>query len=285
MENVIPGIKLNLPLSKICFSIIAVAYKDFKLYLKINSSSVESNAMGDTYFISDVHLGTFSEEQEKERVDRFMEFLRELETRAERIFFVGDLFDFWFEYKYTIPKKYFPVLYQLARFREKNIEMHYLPGNHDFWLGNFFRKQFGMNIYDQDWKGEIAGKKFYLYHGDGIAKKDVGYRILKKILRNKLSLKLFRLLHPDLGIPLARFISGSSRQYTHQIKLDSEQDYIEFARRMFQRGHDYVIMGHQHTPKVYEENGKKYINLGDWLSHYSYACFNGNELELKYYNI
>jgi UDP-2,3-diacylglucosamine hydrolase len=240
--------------------------------------------MGLTYFISDVHLGTLPADKEKEQVDRFISFLRDLESAAECIFFVGDLFDFWFEYKYTIPKKYFSILFQLARFKERNIKMHYLPGNHDFWLGEFFKKELGIYSYTNDWSGEISGKKFYLFHGDGIARKDVGYRILKKILHNNMSLKLFRLLHPDVGIPLARFVSGSSRLYTDQIKLNSEQDYIEFAVSKFAQGYDYVIMGHQHQPKIYETGKKKYINLGDWLIHYSYALYNGTDLELRYYD-
>ena len=92
------------------------------------------------------------------------------------------------------------------------------------------------------------------------------------------------MLHPDLGIPLARFVSGSSRYYTDQIKMDSEQDYIEYATAKFQQGYDYVIMGHQHRPKTYETGQHKYINLGDWLFHYSYACFDGSQLQLKYYS-
>ena len=103
-----------------------------------------------TYFISDVHLG----EEQDGRTERFIGFLRELETRAEQIFFVGDIFDFWYEYKYVIPKKHFSVLNQMARLRDKNIEMHYLPGNHDFWLGAFFRDELGVNTYDNDWQGD-----------------------------------------------------------------------------------------------------------------------------------
>ena len=176
--------------------------------------------MEKTYFISDVHLGELPPAQEKERVFRFLNFLRQLENDATRIFFVGDLFDFWFEYKYAIPKKHFPILYQLARLRERDIEIHYLPGNHDFWLGSFFNNELGIHTYDNEWQGVISGKKFYLFHGDGVAKKDVGYRMLRKFLRNRINLKLFRLIHPDWGIPFARFVSGSSRIYTNNIKLN-----------------------------------------------------------------
>jgi UDP-2,3-diacylglucosamine hydrolase len=237
--------------------------------------------MEKTYFISDVHLGELPPVKEQERVTRFISFLQQLESQASRIFFVGDLFDFWFEYKYAIPKKHFPTLHQLARLREKNIEIHYLPGNHDFWLGEFFEKELGIHTYDNEWTGEMGGKKFYLFHGDGVAKKDVGYRMLRRFLRNKINLKLFRLIHPDCGIPFARFVSGSSRQYTNNIKLNDHDDYLQFARDRFTEGYDYVIMGHRHNPIEYKHDGKKYINLGDWLENFTYAVFDGRELRLE----
>jgi UDP-2,3-diacylglucosamine hydrolase len=168
--------------------------------------------MGLTYFISDVHLGEQPEHLEKVRVKQFVGFLREIEKSASSIFFVGDLFDFWLEYKYVIPKKHFVIIHQLARMREKNIKITYLAGNHDFWLGSFFDRELGIQTLNDEWTGEIEGKRFFLYHGDGVAKEDSGYRLLKKILRNPITNKLYQWIHPDLGIPLARFVSGSSRQ-------------------------------------------------------------------------
>jgi UDP-2,3-diacylglucosamine hydrolase len=230
------------------------------------------------YFISDLHLS----KEIPERTERFIHFLRDLENKASLIFFVGDLFDFWFEYKYTIPKHYFSVLTQLSRLRDRNIEIHYLPGNHDFWLGNFFDNELGIQTYDNEWTGELLGKKFYLFHGDGIAKHDVGYRFLRRVLRNKINQKLFRLIHPDWGIPLARWVSGSSRQYTQKLNLNDHSDYIEFARKRFAEGFDYVIMGHRHNPIRHEENKKVYVNLGDWLYHDSYAVFDGTDIQIEY---
>ena len=238
--------------------------------------------MGLTYFISDVHLGETEEQFEKLRVKQFVNFLKEIEKTASAVFFIGDLFDFWFEYKYVIPKKHFVIIHQLAIMREKKIAITYLAGNHDFWLGSFFDKELGIVTVNEEWTGKIAGKRFFLYHGDGIAKKDGGYRILKRILRNPLSIKLYQWIHPDWGIPFARFISGSSRQYTNRIDLSDHSDYIDFAKRQFDEGYDFVIMGHRHNPYEYEENGKKYINLGDWLHYFSYAVFNGKTLEIRY---
>jgi len=238
--------------------------------------------MGLTYFISDVHLGELPPEHESERVTIFKEFLHQLEDVADRIFFVGDLFDFWFEYTYVIPKKHFQILRQLSRLSDRGIEMHYLPGNHDFWLGGFFDRELGIHTYSDDWQGEIDGKKFYLFHGDGIAHKDTGYRILRKFLRMPFNIRLFRWLHPDLGIPFARFVSGSSRQYTNQLKLNDHNDYIAFARKKFELGFDYVIMGHRHKPFIHTDKECKYVNLGDWLENFSYGVFDGNDLRIEY---
>ena len=238
--------------------------------------------MGLTYFISDVHLGELPPALEAKRVKLFVDFLHRLEEDAERIFFVGDLFDFWFEYESVIPKKHFATLHQLARMHDRHIEMHYLPGNHDFWLGSFFDRELGIKTYADDWTGVIDGKTFYLYHGDGIAKKDVGYRILRRFLRHPWNIRIFRWLHPDIGIPLARYVSGSSRQYTNRIKLNDHSDYIDYARIKFEQGFDYVIMGHRHKPFEYKENGRKYINLGDWLENFSYAVFDGSDLQIAY---
>lgn len=237
--------------------------------------------MAITYFISDVHLSLDDHPDNRSREKKFLRFLEQIESDAGRIFFVGDLFDFWFEYKYAIPKHQFEVLYRLKHLAGKNIEMHYLTGNHDFWLGRFFTDYIGIKTWDNDWSGEIDGKKFYLFHGDGVAHKDVGYRVLKRILRNKINIRIFRWLHPDAGIPFARFVSGSSRHYTNNINLNANPDYIEFAEKKFSEGFDFVLMGHRHTPLEHTKGKNKYINIGDWLYNFSYAVFDGKNLRLE----
>jgi UDP-2,3-diacylglucosamine hydrolase len=240
--------------------------------------------MSITYFISDIHLGASAAHLEKERLQLFLEFLKEVEQKASKLFIVGDLFDFWFEYKYVIPKNYFSVLHQLKKISDKNVEIHYLTGNHDFWLGKFFDREMKIKTHENDWSGEIDGKRFYLFHGDGVAKNDSGYRFLKKILRNKFSLRIYSWLHPDVGIPFARFVSGSSRSYTNKINLKDDNDYIEFAKKKLNEGYDFVMMGHRHNPIEIKEEDKKYINLGDWLVNFSYAEFDGKSLNLKFRN-
>jgi len=235
------------------------------------------------YFISDLHLGA-NNPTEDENQKLFIKFLDQISETATHLYIVGDLFDFWFEYKYVIPKKYFVILHKLKGLVDKGIEINYLAGNHDFYMGSFFSESLKIKTWQDEFTFSLGGKRFYLWHGDGLAKKDAGYRFLKKILRNKYNIKIFRWLHPDWGFPFARFVSGSSRKYTNQINNErDETDYIDFAEKKFDEGYDYVMMGHRHNPLVHEKNEHMYINLGDWIIKFSYAEFDGKKLRLKYY--
>lgn len=235
------------------------------------------------YFISDLHIDIRRTEEEIAKQKKILDFFRTISNDATHLYIVGDLFDFWFEYKYVIPKKYFAFLYLLKEMTNKGIEIHYLAGNHDFALGHFFNEYLNIKTYFNEYEFELSGKRFYLFHGDGIAKRDVGYRILKGILRNPFNQRIFGWLHPDFGVPLARLISGSSRKYTNQLNhLRDESDYIGFAEKKFSEGYDYILMGHRHNPLVYNKNGRKYINLGDWITKYSYAVFDGLNLDLNH---
>lgn len=236
------------------------------------------------YFISDLHLGAKDDRDEHIKQQRFLEFLKRILGDATHFYIVGDLFDFWFEYKYVIPKHYFAFLHEFKRLSDQGVEMHYLAGNHDFALNSFFRDVLGIQTWLNEYEFELGARKFYLFHGDGIAKNDIGYRFLKRILRSKINQHIFKAIHPDVGIALAHLASGSSRKYTNQMnQLRDEGDYKEFAERQFARGIDYVIMGHRHNPLVHEVQGKKYINLGDWIENFTYAVFDGSEISLRYF--
>ncbi len=236
------------------------------------------------YFISDLHLGAREIENKEQQEAYVMALFEQVEKDATHLFIVGDFFDFWYEYRTVIPKQYFPILCVLQRLREKGIEMHYLAGNHDFFLGSFFDRYLNVHTHADDFSIELQGKNFYLFHGDGLDPSDKGYRVLKRILRSRLNQKLFRLIHPDFGIRLAKLVSGTSRKYnTIDTQARSEEVYFAFARERFAEGYDYVVMGHRHNPLVHEIEGKKYVNLGDWIYHYSYAVFDGNDLHLKFW--
>jgi UDP-2,3-diacylglucosamine hydrolase len=235
-------------------------------------------------FISDVHLGIFSPEQEHNREQRLVRFLRDMLKRVDRLFIVGDLFDFWFEYRMVMPKDFLSVLTCLRELTESGVRIDYIAGNHDFWAGDFFRKELGLHFHPEPVRETIDGKQFYIIHGDGLKKMDRNYRLMKRIFRNKVNIFLYRWLHPDIGVPLAKWCSGLSRSYTANRDYGNEEEYIAFAERRFAEGIDYVIMAHTHSPFDHiNPAGKRLINLGDWITNYTYAEYADGVITLKKY--
>ncbi|HTR80359.1 MAG TPA: UDP-2,3-diacylglucosamine diphosphatase [Bacteroidota bacterium] len=233
------------------------------------------------FFISDVHLGLQDKEHEKEKEKRLLTFLSHVEDQAEQLFILGDLFDYWFEYKYVIPRGYHHTLSKLATLVEKGIKVHYVAGNHDFWLKDFFPVDLGIPVYKDPFAMTIAGKKFFFHHGDGLALKDGGYRFLKKILRNKINIAFFTLVHPDLTAPIARGSSRKSREFTANKEYGETDGMILFATEKIRNGYDVVVMGHRHSPLYQKIDKGVYVNLGDWITHMTYAEFDGKNIELK----
>jgi UDP-2,3-diacylglucosamine hydrolase len=232
------------------------------------------------YFFSDAHLGLGSKEEENQKELRLIRFLDHIQRDAKQIYIVGDLFDYWFEYKTVVPKRYFRLLSKLSELKEHHIKVFFIAGNHDFWVNDYFRDELGMEIYINPIEKEIYGKRFLIHHGDGLLKKDIGYRILKRILRNKFNIFLFSLLHPDITGRIARWSSRTSRHYTNNRKYE-DCDMTEFAKQKLNEGFDFVIMGHNHIPTRQVINNGVYINLGDWIRENTYAEFDGNSLKLK----
>lgn len=225
------------------------------------------------YFISDVHLGLQSREEDKLREDRFLQFLESIKKDCKTLFIVGDLFDYWFEYKTVIPKYFYRVLTKLYELRKSGIQIEYLMGNHDFGHKDFFASELDIEVHHDDITREIDGKKFYISHGDGKSHKDTGYKILKKILRAKTSLYLFLKLHPDFGIGLASGSSQKSRVYTDQKNYGKTDGMREFAFHKIDEGFDYVIMGHRHKAEIAQHNSGYYINLGEWIKKPQFGKF------------
>lgn len=199
---------------------------------------------------------------------------------------MGDLFDCWIEYKYVIPKGYYKLLTKFYEILNNGIKITYLAGNHDFWRGNYFKDEFGIEIQFKDIIRTIDNKKFYISHGDGLAYKDLGYKILKKIVRNRVLQKLYYLIHPDLGIWIAKNTSLTSRRYTNKKDYSKKDGLRNFAMKKIEEGFDYVILGHRHKPEIAKKENSYYINLGDWIDDFSYGCFKNSEFKLyRYYDI
>ncbi|MBD3315013.1 MAG: UDP-2,3-diacylglucosamine diphosphatase [Chitinivibrionales bacterium] len=232
------------------------------------------------YFISDAHLGTRLTGFDQ-RETELPAFLRELTDTASHLFIVGDLFDFWIEYAHAVRPVFFPVLHELRLLVEHGVEVHYLAGNHDFALGSFLNQAIGIHLHPAHLDIELQGKKVHLYHGDGLLRRDVGYRLLRRILRNRFNQRLYKLLHPNIGVPLALFFSRSSRHYmessAQKIPLD---EYRGWARQRLDAGSDIVVLGHTHHPEISDYGGRRYCNTGEWIRRYTYACMENGEITL-----
>jgi len=231
-------------------------------------------------FISDVHLGLQSPEIENKKERLLVKLLNNAAGIADELFVVGDLFDYWFEYKKVYQKGFFRTLTALQDLTESGIKVHYLIGNHDFMHGNFFRDVIGVNLYEDALTAELNGKKFFIAHGDGLVKNDKGYNILKKILRNKTLQKLYSLLHPDIGVALGSRTSKSSRAYTSKKNYGEVDGLFEAAQNKIDQGFDYVLFGHLHKRCFEKYKSGWYVNLGSWIDRPCYGIFKDDKFEI-----
>lgn len=232
------------------------------------------------YFFSDAHLGLGSKEEELQKERRIVRFLDMVRRDGRELYILGDLFDFWFEYRTVVPKGYFRLFAKLADLTDHGVRVSYLAGNHDFWMRSYFQEDLGIEVFPNPIERTIGGKRFYLHHGDGLLKNDSGYRFLKKVLRSRINILLFSLLHPDLTGAIARWSSRTSRKHTSKQHYE-ENDMIEFAADKIREGFDFVIMGHNHKALVRTIGKGMYVNLGDWIHEQTYAVYDGTRLRLK----
>ena len=237
--------------------------------------------MSKVYFISDAHLGLGTKDEERAKEDRLVAFLRSIRQDASQLFIVGDLFDAWFEYRTVIPKGFHRTLAALDDLVRHGIAVHYLAGNHDYWMRDFFREELGMRTHHAPFDVVVDGKKIFIHHGDGLAAKDAGYKILKKILSNRFSIWLYSWLHPDIGIAIARSSSRKSRKHTSTKEYGREDGMVGFSRKKIEEGFDVVVMGHRHEPICKEFGRGLYLNLGDLIEHNTYAVMDNGQIELK----
>jgi len=231
-------------------------------------------------FISDVHLGLQSKEIEEKKEKRLVKFLNEVAQNSDELFIVGDLYDYWFEYKYVYQKGFYRTLTALKDLTDKGVVVHYFIGNHDFMHCNFFTDEIGTKLYEEAVEFVLNGKKFFIGHGDGLVKNDLGYKILKSILRNKKIQWLYSWLHPDIGVYLAKLTSKSSRDYTAKKDYGKVNGLFETAKNKIDNGFDYVLFGHEHIRKDLSYKNGRYINLGSWLDAPCYAKYEKNSFEI-----
>jgi len=239
------------------------------------------------YFASDIHLGAGTYASSRAREDRLVRWLDAIKTDAAEIFLMGDVFDFWFEYKTVVPKGYIRLLGKLAELSDSGIKLYMFKGNHDMWMFDYFEREFGATIITNELIFERGGKKFFLHHGDGLGPGDKMYKVLKKIFRSPLCQWLFARIHPNLGIGIANRWSQNSR-IAHEKKENpkpGEQEWlVTYCRETLATTYyDYMIFGHRHFPLDIQLGQSRYVNLGEWINFYSYAVFDGEELTLEFF--
>lgn len=235
----------------------------------------------DVVFLSDAHLGALSGEAEASRIRSLHQFLESLPGRAGQLVIAGDLFEFWFEYRTAIPRRHFATLSVLRRLRDAGLPITYMNGNHDFWLGHFLAEEIGVVPHDGPLALEAQGRRLWIHHGDGLIGGDLGYRILRKVLRSPVSIGLYQLIHPDLGIPLAEWTSGRSRHARDPDRFPLDRLWNEVAMPRFAEGFDTVVLGHFHRVLERREGGRELILLGDWLRHFTYGVLHDGRFSIE----
>jgi len=235
------------------------------------------------YFVSDAHFGLTTGAygaNERDRVSRFRELCAQMRERAAALYILGDLFDFWIEYRCAIRPDYFPILYELRRLVEAGVRVHYLAGNHDFALGPFLKDAVGVSVCHYALDVELQGRRVHMRHGDNALKKNP---ITVTLLRNRFCQKLYKIIHPDIGVRLGMYLSALSRkQYENVVISEEEREKYRMAARscMDAQKCDLVIYAHTHYAEIIRYREGTYCNIGAWLEHYDYAVMRDGEIQL-----
>lgn len=241
------------------------------------------------YFASDFHLGINAKLTSADREKQIVRWLDQIQHDAYEIYLVGDVFDFWFEYRKVVPKGYVRLFGKLAELRDKGIPIFFFIGNHDMWMFRYFEDEFGIPILRQPITKEINGKTFFIGHGDGLGPGDTGYKLIKKVFANPICQFLFGMVNPTIGITLADFWSQKSRSVSpaelQWLGEKNEWLLTYCQKKLDQVDADYFIFGHRHLPIDYTlKNGRsRYINIGEWMFACSYAVFDGEDVKIHFF--
>jgi UDP-2,3-diacylglucosamine hydrolase len=241
------------------------------------------------YFASDQHLGAPDEKSSKKRELLFLSWLDEVKKDASAIFLLGDLFDFWFEYEKVVPKGFVRILGKLAEVKDSGIPIYYFVGNHDLWMHGYFEKELDIPVFHEPQVFHFDNTSFFIGHGDGKGPGDLGYKRMKKVFVHPISKFVFKWLHPDLGVALAQYLSVKNKlisgsEDVHFLGQENEW-LVQYAQRKLISNHyDYFVFGHRHLPmKISLNENSTYINLGDWVSYFTYGVFEDKKFTLQYY--
>jgi UDP-2,3-diacylglucosamine hydrolase len=241
------------------------------------------------YFASDFHLGIDGKTSSRDREKLLVTWLREVAKDAEEIYLVGDLFDFWFEYKEAVPRGFTRVLGTLAELTDSGLPIHVFTGNHDMWIFDYLPKETGVVVHRAPIARDWNSVRFFIGHGDGLGPGDYGYKFIKRVFASKACQWLFARFHPNFGIALANFWSRTSRKTSAEADrtfLGEDNEWlVQYCREVLMHQHyDVFVFGHRHLPlDIALNDTSRYINLGDWLGYFTYAVFDGNSTQLLKY--
>lgn len=238
------------------------------------------------YFASDQHFGAPNSKSSKVREALFLQWLNEIEKDCEVLFLLGDLFDFWVEYKYVVPKGFVRILGKIASMQDNGCKIFFFTGNHDLWIKNYFQEELGIAVFHSKQYFLIDNKLFLIAHGDGLGPNDKGYKRMKKLFTNRIAQYFFRALHPDLGMKLGNYFSRKNKLISGNedvVFLGEEAEWlIQYAKKKLDNHQiNYFVFGHRHLPlKVQLSKKSTYINLGDWIQYFTFAKWNSGKIAL-----
>lgn len=241
------------------------------------------------YFISDLHLGARTLKSPRENEKRVVQWLDEIKDKASAVYLLGDILDYWFEYRCVVPRGFTRFFGKIAELTDRGVEVHWFIGNHDIWIFDYLPTELGIILHKKSLITEICGKRFYLGHGDGEGKRSLGFLFIRALFRNRVCQKLYSAIHPWWTVPFAYGWSSNSRKSAGcepKFANNNENPLVEFATQYNQTAEpkiDYFVFGHQHILfKRDLSSSGEIVLIGDWISHFSYACFDGTEVELGY---
>ena len=261
-------------------------------HLETQKMKIELQPNKKIYFASDQHFGAPTPELSKPREAKFLVWLDEIKHDAQILFLMGDLFDFWHEWKYVVPKGYVRILGKLAELKDSGIDIYFFVGNHDLWMKDYLEEEIGIPVFFEKQYYEISGKNFLLAHGDGLGPGDKGYKRMKKLFTNPIAQWFFKWLHPDIAMKIAVYFSTKNKMISgvEDMKFlgeDKEFLILYSKEKLKSEKIDYFVYGHRHLPMILDlkidVNEAKYVNLGDWISYFTYGVFDGAEFKIEEY--
>jgi UDP-2,3-diacylglucosamine hydrolase len=252
--------------------------------------TIQTSGNKKVYFASDQHFGAPTHKASLPREKKFVAWLDDIKKDAEAIFILGDLFDFWFEYKTVVPKGFVRVLGKLAEIRDGGTPIYFFVGNHDLWMHDYFETELNIPVFHAPQEFLINQKKFLIGHGDGLGPGDKGYKRMKKVFTFPLFKWMFQWLHPDLGVRLGQYMSVKNKLISGDedaTYLGDENEWlVQYCKKkLTEKDYNYFVFGHRHLPlEIKLDQNATYINLGDWIQYFTFGSFNGTDFNLTKFN-